>query len=200
MECFSLKQALQARLSSSPWVDKLPWVLLGLRTVSKADTDSSAAELTYGCTLHLPSVLLPASRKSPFHMDQLIQRMRPFHESVTPIPFIRHRLPPFHVPQAIQDARYEFIWSDGRRQPLQPPYEGPFKVLSKTNKFFTIQRGTSTTTVSIDRHGGNRSAGAYNKPARCFPDSLAHYRTTMACLASPVSTWVYQLYDCEGSL
>ncbi len=28
-----------------------------------------------------------------------------------------------------------FIRNDGRRQPLQPPYEGPFKVLSEIDKF-----------------------------------------------------------------
>ncbi len=147
----TMKQALRARLRGSTWMDELPWVLLGLRTVPKSDSDSCAAELTYGCTLRLPSALLSMPQGAPPTSHQLVRRMRQFNESVVPIPFVRHGLPPFHVPETLKDASYVFIRTDAVKGPLQSPYEGPFKVTKKTDKFFKVQRGSTATNVSIDR-------------------------------------------------
>ena len=49
-----LKAALRAHTSSLPWTERLPIVLLGIRTALKTDTQCSAAELVYGTTLRLP--------------------------------------------------------------------------------------------------------------------------------------------------
>ena len=46
-----LKSALRARLSGPNWIQELPWVLLGIRTVPKADLGCSSAELMYGALL-----------------------------------------------------------------------------------------------------------------------------------------------------
>ena len=44
-----------------------------------------------------------------------------------------------------------FIRRDAVKSPLQPPYDGPFKVISRATKFFKIDLGTRTDTVSLDR-------------------------------------------------
>ena len=49
-----LKASLKCRLNGPNWVDELPWVLLGLRTVPKEDLRSSSAELVYGSPLTVP--------------------------------------------------------------------------------------------------------------------------------------------------
>ena len=46
----SMKAALRASLTDSNWLDKLPWVMLGLRTAPKEDLRSSSAELVFGKT------------------------------------------------------------------------------------------------------------------------------------------------------
>jgi len=62
-ECFhrSMKAALRAGLTDGNWVDKLPWVMLGLRCAPKEDLQSSLAELVYGQTLRVPGEFIPAA-------------------------------------------------------------------------------------------------------------------------------------------
>ena len=43
-----LKASLKARLCGPNWMDELPLVLLGIRTVWREDADCSAADLVYG--------------------------------------------------------------------------------------------------------------------------------------------------------
>jgi hypothetical protein len=49
-----LKDALRARLASVQSVEHLPWLLLGLRTAPKEDSNISSAEMVYGLPLTLP--------------------------------------------------------------------------------------------------------------------------------------------------
>ena len=49
-----LKSALMARLTGPDWIDELPWVLLGIRTVPKEDLGCSSAEMVNGAPLTVP--------------------------------------------------------------------------------------------------------------------------------------------------
>ena len=44
-----------------------------------------------------------------------------------------------------------FVRHDAVKAPLQPPYDGPFGVVSRDGKFFTLNLGRRHDTVSIDR-------------------------------------------------
>ena len=57
VECFHrrLKAALRASPSPQQWVDHLPFILLSIRTATKADSDTASCELVYGSSLRLPS-------------------------------------------------------------------------------------------------------------------------------------------------
>ncbi|XP_019212999.1 ornithine decarboxylase [Oreochromis niloticus] len=57
----SLKAALRASLTGGDWVDRLPWVLLGLRSAVKEDLGVSPAELVLGQPLRVPGEFLPES-------------------------------------------------------------------------------------------------------------------------------------------
>ena len=48
-----LKAGLKAQHNPSSWIDALSFMLLGIRTVLKVDTSSTAAEMVYGTTLRL---------------------------------------------------------------------------------------------------------------------------------------------------
>ena len=44
-----------------------------------------------------------------------------------------------------------FVRRDAVRRPLQPSYDGPFQVLSCTDKHFTLDLGNRTDSVSVNR-------------------------------------------------
>ena len=70
----SLKVALRARLTTPAWMDDLPWVLLGLRTMPKQDLGASVADMVYGSPLTVPGTFVGPS-SDPDTADHL-QRMR----------------------------------------------------------------------------------------------------------------------------
>ncbi|XP_066982650.1 uncharacterized protein [Macrobrachium rosenbergii] len=53
----SLKESLMARCPPDNWKCQLPWVLFGLRTVPRANSDLSAAEKVFGESLVVPGEL-----------------------------------------------------------------------------------------------------------------------------------------------
>ena len=54
-----MKAALRASLTGGDWADRLPWVMLGLRSAPKDDLQASSAELVYGQPLCVPGEFLP---------------------------------------------------------------------------------------------------------------------------------------------
>jgi hypothetical protein len=56
-----LKDALRARAAGHDWPSHLPWVLLGLQTAPKEDSNISSAELCLGAPLTLPGEFIAAA-------------------------------------------------------------------------------------------------------------------------------------------
>ena len=56
-----------------------------------------------------------------------------------------------HVSEALATATHVFIRRDAVRKPLQPPYDGPYSVLKRTDKHFTVDINGRKDTVSVDR-------------------------------------------------
>ena len=54
----TMNASLMARLSTTNWIDELPWALLGIRTAPNEDLRTSSAEIVYGDTLLVISYLL----------------------------------------------------------------------------------------------------------------------------------------------
>ena len=55
------------------------------------------------------------------------------------------------MPKALKDAAYVLIRVDKVRKPLDSPYEGPFKVLERSQRTFRLNLGEHEDWVSIDR-------------------------------------------------
>ncbi|XP_061896831.1 uncharacterized protein LOC133645915 [Entelurus aequoreus] len=145
----SLKAALRAALVDSNWIDRLPWVMLGLRSAPKEDLAAAPAELVFGQPLRVPGEFLP---------EGCTPRPFPFlsRGSLAPGP-IHHCFPKSFVPSELKSARFVFVRHDAHRSPLQPPYDGPFRVLERGPKNFVLDMGGRRECVSLDRL----------KPAHC---------------------------------
>ena len=147
----SIGLVLKARLQGPSWTDKLPWVLLGLRTVPKGGIGSSAAELVYGTPLTVPGQFIdPSSKSQP--MSASNDTFSSTVKKLSPLPISHHSLSPSAaISQSLCDAQFVFICQDGHHGPLQRPYEGPYRVVASGEKTFRIMVGSQEEIISADR-------------------------------------------------
>ena len=104
----SMKAALRAGLTDGNWLDKLPWVMLGLRTAPKEDLRSSSAELVFGQPLRVPGDFIPKSTEpwsASAQRASLLNSARAF----ALVPTTQHGVPASRVPTELQSAGYVFI-------------------------------------------------------------------------------------------
>ncbi|GFR14488.1 retrovirus-related Pol polyprotein from transposon 412 [Trichonephila clavata] len=67
-------------------------------------------------------------------------------------PTIRHHgQQTIFVSKDLATCNHVFLRTDSLRKGLQPPYEGPYKVVDRTEKVFRIVRHGKEVSVSIDR-------------------------------------------------
>ena len=118
------------------WFWKLPMSLLSIRTTLKADIGASPSDLVYGEGLSIPGELLP---DAPIHEGELhhqrqqqLANLRLEVERLQPTPTSAHRQPQVHVPPDLATATHVFVRRGGVQPTLASPYEGPFRVASRT--------------------------------------------------------------------
>ena len=94
-----------------------------------------------------PSDLPPSSDLSPFVADLAasMSSLRPI------LPVRRGPVDPGHIPLALSTASHVFLRVDAVKRPLTPPYDGPFLVIERGQKTFTILKNNKNTVVSVDR-------------------------------------------------
>ncbi|XP_057695302.1 uncharacterized protein LOC130917681 [Corythoichthys intestinalis] len=88
----SMKASLRACLSDGDWVDRLPWVLLGLRCAPKEDLHASSAELVYGQVLRVPADFLPTAT-APWSAESQRADLLDFAHGFAPVQTSQHCVP-----------------------------------------------------------------------------------------------------------
>lgn len=146
----SLKNALRARSQGSDWLKELPWVLLGLRTVPKVEDGRSTAELLFGSELVVPGQWLHDEEKFG---KKFFEQLHENSKNTVPVPLrpLSFAQVTGQVPRQLREVSHVYLRRDGHVPPLQPLYDGPFLVLEKTPKTFTLEMGDRREVVSIDR-------------------------------------------------
>ena len=137
-----LKNSLRARLAAADWYNHLPWVLLGLHSAPREDLASSAAEAVYGSDLVLPHQFLQ-SQDPP--SKQFYEDLKSSKSGFRPVP-ARHNTPkvpvlPQQVPISLTTCPMVLVPRDGHIPHLSPLYEGPYKVLTRSQRTFRLQVG-----------------------------------------------------------
>ncbi|BHF80885.1 hypothetical protein SprV_0702401300 [Sparganum proliferum] len=146
-----LKASLRAADDPENWTDHLPLVLLGIRSSLKSDLDCSAAELVFGATVRLPGQMIsPTPRVAVEDPTNLLHRLRQFLRTLSPVS-PRPSVSESYLEKDLATCSHVYHRCDPVRRPLEPPYDGPFRVISRGTKNFRIQRGTREEVVSVDR-------------------------------------------------
>ena len=146
-----LKASPKASSDSSKSTELLPLILLSIRCTIKQDLQCTPAQLVYGTTLHLPGQfftpsLIDKQLDPTIYADRLSSYMRQLR-TVSPRP----QSPAFHVPSNLSTCTHVFVRLDAVRKPLDPPYDGPYKVLGRQVKYFVLEINGKQKTVTLDR-------------------------------------------------
>jgi len=168
-----LKEALRSRLAGSSWTAHLPWVLLGLRAAPKDDAAISSAELVYGSPLRLPgqpqlggpSPPPPLEAAPVFSGPTSIETRQRSYADVASA-----------LPAALLSSSFVYIRRGATASPLAPAYSGPYRVLSRSAKFFRVAVGDREEDISVDRlkpHTGLSPVSPAAPPRRGRPSSSA---------------------------
>ena len=134
----TLKAALRARLSGPAWVDQLPWVLLGLRNTTMEDLGCTPADFVFRNRPRLPGDALPGSVETSTPPKQASKTK---HHAKTKV----------QIPHDLTKCPAVWVRVDAHRRPLDRPYVGPYQVISRSDKYFTLDIRGKQDNVSIDR-------------------------------------------------
>jgi hypothetical protein len=127
-------------------------VLLGLRAQPREDTGLSPAEAVFGAQIVLPNEFLQNDELSVDTIVKIISQT--LHVSAPSLP--RHNSStglPSELPAELLSTPPPPIWvrRGGLVPPLQPLYDGPYAVLPRGPRSFTIRVGSRDEVVAVSR-------------------------------------------------
>ncbi|UYV78413.1 hypothetical protein LAZ67_16001275 [Cordylochernes scorpioides] len=145
----TIKTAIRAH-NNIKWTETLPTVLLGLRAAINKDNNHSLSQMVYGKTIRLPGEFFDDS-KHHLHAEEFVQQLQKQMELLKPLNEKHHSKTKVFVHKDLKTCSHVFLRTDRVKKPLEPPYEGPFPVLERTDKYFTLKVKGKNVTTSIDR-------------------------------------------------
>lgn len=146
----TVKAALKCHGNRDNWADTLPIVLLGLRSTVKNDLQATPAEMVYGSSLRLPGEFIceDANFKP---QSEFVQELKKAMNSLQPTQTTHKRLQQTFIHRDMGQCTHVFVRIDAVQAPLKQPYDGPFKVVKKYEKYFIVDVGNRKAKISIDR-------------------------------------------------
>jgi cleavage and polyadenylation specificity factor subunit 1 len=145
----TLKGAIMCH-ADQHWTEALPLVLLGIRPSFEADLHASSAELVYGETLRIPGEFLTQTAH-PIEPAHLITQLRQHMARLRPVSATSHARPGTFVHKDLHTCTHVFFRQDATRLALEPPYSGPYQVISRKEKTLRLLVRGKPITVSTDR-------------------------------------------------
>ncbi|GBM17043.1 hypothetical protein AVEN_133311-1 [Araneus ventricosus] len=117
----------------------------------KEDIGASPAEMVYGQCLRLPGKCFRnfTSFRQMLSEDTFLQRLGLCTRKAPSCAY----LSPFivFVHPDLRASSHVFVRCDTVKKPLEHPYQGPFKVIRRNEKFFKISVNKHQSRISIDR-------------------------------------------------
>ena len=161
------------------WYWRLPMTLLAIRTTFKPDVGASPADLVYGEGLAIPGEILGNENLDDAELlrrqQALLANMRIEVERLQPKPTSTHRHPAVYLPDELNNATHAFIRRGGVQPNLVSPYEGPYRIVSRSETNFDVDiPGRGIETIAVARikpahRSGDDENNAHPSPRE--PDS-----------------------------
>ncbi|UYV71899.1 hypothetical protein LAZ67_9000985 [Cordylochernes scorpioides] len=146
-----IKAAFMASGNTINWIDALPLVLLGIRTSYKEDLKCTAAEMVFGTTLNLPADLLTNSEFKNPDPSNFATQLKNYMSRIRPQPTRQTKQNNIFSHKDLDTCSHVFVRKDFVKRALSPPYEGPFPVVSRSSKTFTVKINDQNKVISVNR-------------------------------------------------
>jgi hypothetical protein len=125
--------------------DQVTLMQIGIRTSFKEDLQASVAELVYGEPLRIPGELLTPN-DHPVEPAHRFTQLR-----LRPVPATRHANPGTFIHKDLTNCAHVFLRQNSTRRALEPPYSGPYQVLSRKDKTLKLLMRGKPIIVSANR-------------------------------------------------
>ncbi|XP_057335442.1 uncharacterized protein LOC130674189 [Microplitis mediator] len=142
-----LKLALLCHQES--WYDALPAVLLGLRAAWKDNIQTTPAKLVFGEQIRLPGELLTSNNKTTPH--DIINTLKRHFNSLAPAEMSRHGKHSVFCFRNLSTCSHELVRNDQVGPSFSAPYEGPYRVITRHDKYFIVDFRGRQIAISVDR-------------------------------------------------
>ena len=146
----TIKTAITARKQA--WLDALPVILLGLRSIPNESGYSPFTAVT-GDHLLLPRPVISSETPILEHED-----IKTIAKEMSKLNFQQlseghlHSIPKSFIPADLKKCTHVWMRVNRVRRPLEAPYSGPYLIIERHSKHFVIKlQDESHQTVSIDR-------------------------------------------------
>ena len=146
-----IRTAFRALPDPSQWTSQLPFLILTLNNVTCDVNKYSSFQHTFGQAANLPGMLIfPADTPAEtpiewFHTAAFMEIMGHHRREARPLPNNR----PYQE-SALDACTRVWVRNNAPDHSLSPLYKGPFEVVARYNKYFTIDCGGRLDNVSID--------------------------------------------------
>ncbi|GFW72035.1 retrovirus-related Pol polyprotein from transposon opus [Trichonephila clavipes] len=146
---WTLKGAIKAH-NNIRWTESLPTVLLGLRAAIRPDISYTFAQMVYGTSIKLPGEVFdpPTINMDP---KNFVAKLQQHIAELKPLKSPNNRKQNIFVHKDLKSCSHVFIRIDRVKKVLEPPYEGPYAVQKKYDKYFTILIKDKAVNISVDR-------------------------------------------------
>jgi len=101
-------------------------------------------QLTFGSPLRIPGTFLWDEGKELDVSDATetyVQTLQTALQNLKPIPFLHKRDLSVFVSPDLATCSHVYVREDATRTPLQRPYKGPYRVIRRRGKVFTLDYG-----------------------------------------------------------
>ena len=147
-----LRTALRCHDKSESWFDHLGLALLGMNSSYNEDLKMSRAERLFGKKLRLPSSFFEQTPQVSYNDPDFLKSLLSFFNNREQAPINSQKsYRKTFIDKNLLNCSAVYMRVDRVKKGLEPSFTGPFKVLQKFDKYFTLETSRGNKNVSLDR-------------------------------------------------